>query len=205
MKKTSQCRIIGGQWRSRRLPILADTGVRPTSDRIRETLFNWLQGSIVGARCLDLFAGSGALGFEALSRGAAHATLVDEDLRVVQQLQQNTIMLETKQAEIVWQQAGEFLAGTLQVHGQNKAQTSAAVNNGPYDIVFLDPPFRDDLLGRCCEQLEQQGWLSDSALIYLESDRRRIFPELLPHWQIKHDKQAGQVAYRLLQRSSGKP
>jgi 16S rRNA (guanine966-N2)-methyltransferase len=190
--KTAQLRIIGGQWRSRRLPILADTGVRPTTDRIRETLFNWLQGTIAGARCLDLFAGSGALGFEALSRGASYVTLIDEDLRVVQQLQQNALDLHTDQAEVIWQRADEFLLGT--------ARAGSPASRHPYDIVFLDPPFRDDLLGYCCAQLERCGWLADTALIYVESDSRREFPELLPHWQVIQDKKAGQVAYRLLRR-----
>lgn len=189
--KNSQLRIIGGQWRSRRLPILAETGVRPTSDRIRETLFNWLRGYVEGARCLDLFAGSGVLGFEALSRGAALATLVDEDLRVVQQLQQNAITLDTRQAEIIWQQADEFLLGAIPGNGQ------------PYDIVFLDPPFREDMLGRCCELLERCGWLTDEALIYLESDSHRDFPELPLHWQVLNDKKAGHVAYRLIRRQGG--
>jgi 16S rRNA (guanine966-N2)-methyltransferase len=188
-QKNSQLRIIGGEWRSRRLPILADTGVRPTSDRIRETLFNWLQGYVAGARCLDLFAGSGALGFEALSRGARHLTLVDEDLRVIQQLQHNAVVLNTEQAEVIWQQADEYLLDPIPGNGQ------------PYDIVFLDPPFREDLLGLCCERLERYGWLADQALIYLESDSRRGFPELLPHWQVIHSRCAGQVAYCLLRRS----
>lgn len=186
-QKNPQLRIIGGRWRSRHLPIITDTGVRPTSDRIRETLFNWLQGDIINARCLDLFAGSGALGFEALSRGAAHATLVDEDIRVVQQLQKNVLSLDTKEAKIIWQQDHEFLAKPPEL---------------PFDIVFLDPPFRDDLLGLCCEQLERPGWLNKSALIYLESEHCRDFPELLPRWRIKQDKRAGRVAYRLLQRIS---
>ena len=186
----STIRIIGGQWRSRRLPILADTGVRPTSDRIRETLFNWLQGTVEGARCLDLFAGSGALGFEALSRGAGHVTLVDEDLRVVQQLQQNAATLDTEQAEVIWQQADEFLLGAIPANGK------------PYDIVFLDPPFRENLLGHSCELLDRCGWLADSALIYLESDYRRDFPELLPGWRVINDKKTGQVAYRLIKRDS---
>jgi len=190
--KNSQLRIIGGQWRSRRLPILAETGVRPTSDRIRETLFNWLQVYVAGARCLDLFAGSGVLGFEALSRGAAHATLVDEDLRVVQQLQQNAIALDTRQTEIIWQQADEFLLGAIPGNGR------------PYDIVFLDPPFREDMLGRCCELLERGGWLANTALIYLESDSHRDFPELPSNWQVLNDKKAGQVAYRLVRRQTGK-
>lgn len=182
-KKKPYLRIIGGEWRSRQLPILADTGVRPTADRIRETLFNWLQGSIAQTRCLDLFAGSGALGFEALSRGASHATLIDEDLRIIQQLQQNSIALQTDQTEIIWQQADAFLS-----HAPSQ----------PYDIVFLDPPFRDNLLEHCCAQLDKRGWLAKSAFIYLESDQRREFPELLPHWQVLHDKKAGEVSYRLL-------
>jgi 16S rRNA (guanine966-N2)-methyltransferase len=180
-------RIIGGSWRSRRLPVLADSGVRPTGDRIRETLFNWLQTRIAGARCLDLFAGSGALGFEALSRGAELTTFVDQDIRVIQQLQKNAELLDTPLADIRWQQADEFL---LQSLPQGK----------PYDIVFLDPPFRDDMLGICQQWLQERHWLSDTAFIYMESDCRREFPEPLPGWHVSHDRQAGQVAYRLLRR-----
>lgn len=178
----SQLRIIAGQWRSRRLPFAAAAGVRPTSDRIRETLFNWLQADIAGARCLDLFAGSGALGFEALSRAAAHVTFVDEDLRVIQQLQQNATLLETSRCDIVWQDAREFL------HGRG----------APYDIVFLDPPFRHELIIPCCQLLEQHDWLIDGARIYLESDVHRAPPSLAPNWQPIHDKQAGQVRYQLI-------
>jgi len=191
-KKTACIRIIGGKWRSRRLPVLADTSIRPTSDRIRETLFNWLQGHITGANCLDLFAGSGALGFEALSRGAHNVTMIEEDVRVIQQLQLNALTLETEQAEIVWQQAQNFLGSRF-----------IATNKQPYDIVFLDPPFRDNLLEQCCSMLEQGAWLTETALIYLESDKGRAFPEPLPGWQIIHDKHAGQVAYRLLRRTPG--
>ena len=183
----AEIRIIGGNWRSRRLPVLADSGVRPTGDRIRETLFNWLQGHITGARCLDLFAGSGALGFEALSRGAELTTFVDHDLRVIQQLQKNAESLATERADIRWQQADEFLLqGPPPEHR--------------YDIVFLDPPFRDDMLGICQQWLQERHWLSDTAFIYMESDRGRGFPEPLPGWRVSHDKQTGQVAYRLLRR-----
>jgi 16S rRNA (guanine966-N2)-methyltransferase len=184
----SEIRIIAGRWRSRRLPVLADSGVRPTSDRIRETLFNWLQADIAGSRCLDLFAGSGALGFEALSRGARQTTFVDEDLRVVQQLQNNADVLDTDETDIRWQAAEDFLQ-------------QAPAREQRYDIVFLDPPFRDDLLGLCQQWLEERRWLSDTACIYMESDRRRPFPAPLPGWRITHDKQAGQVAYRLLRRA----
>ncbi len=189
-REQSYIRIIGGDWRSRRLPVLANSGVRPTSDRTRETLFNWLQGYIAGANCLDLFAGSGALGFEALSRGAGKVTLVDEDLRVVQQLQQNTQSLETPDAKIIWQEAEQYLC------------QSPTTGRHLYDIVFLDPPFRDDqLVERCYGLLQQGGWLSDAALIYMESDRHRPFPQPLPGWEVMRDKQSGQVAYRLLRRT----
>ena len=182
-------RIIGGNWRSRRVPVLANSGVRPTSDRTRETLFNWLQGYIAGAHCLDLFAGSGALGFEALSRGARKVTLVDEDFRVVQQLQQNTQSLETPNTEIIWQEAEQYLC------------QSPTTGRHPYDIVFLDPPFQDNLLERCYGLLQQDDWLSDAALIYMESDRHRPFPQTLLGWEVMRDKQSGQVAYRLLRRT----
>lgn len=187
-QKRADIRIIGGDWRRRRLPVLTDSGVRPTGDRIRETLFNWLQLDIAGARCLDLFAGTGALGFEALSRGAALTTFVDHDLRVVQQLQKNVDTLAPERAEICWQQAEEFLQQNV-------------VPQQPYDIVFLDPPFRDDVLDACQRSLQERHWLSDRAIIYMESDKRRGFPEPLPGWRIRHDKLAGQVAYRLLDRS----
>jgi 16S rRNA (guanine966-N2)-methyltransferase len=184
-----EVRIIAGDWRSRRLPVIPDSGVRPTSDRIRETLFNWLQSHIAGARCLDLFAGSGALGFEALSRGAEHVTFIEQDLRVVQQLQKNAEMLQTERADIHWQQADDFLLQPV-----TPAQR--------YDIVFLDPPFRDNLLATCQHALVERHWLKDTAFIYMESDRSRPFPEPLPGWQISHDKQAGQVAYRLLKQQA---
>jgi 16S rRNA (guanine966-N2)-methyltransferase len=180
-------RIIGGAWRSRRIEFAAATGVRPTADRIRETLFNWLQDIIAGARCLDLYAGSGALGFEALSRGARRAVMVDQDLRVVQQLQANVDLLGAQNAEIVWSEALEYLA---------------ACRSGPFDVVFIDPPFRDDVAGECCRRLEHYGLLACPAWIYLETDHRRPPPALPAQWRMLHDKVAGQVAYRLLRRDA---
>jgi 16S rRNA (guanine966-N2)-methyltransferase len=182
-------RIIGGVWRSRRIEFAASTGVRPTADRIRVTLFNWLQGVIPGARCLDLYAGSGALGFEALSRGARHVVFVDQDLRVIQQLQANAALLGTQEAEIVWSEALGYLA---------------ACRAGPFDVVFLDPPFRDDVTAEICQRLEQHGLLSSPAWVYLETECRRPPPALPAQWQMLHDKAAGQVAYRLARRDAAR-
>lgn len=183
-RQGARLRIIGGTWRSRLLPFADYAGVRPTSDRIRETVFNWLQPVISGARCLDLFAGSGALGFEALSRGAAETVFVDEDLRVIQQLQKNADELNAGGATIVWRNAVEFL-------------TESAT---PFDIVFLDPPFREEILGPLTRQLEQHHCLSKTAWIYLESPCQRPWPELPDTWHIKHDKRAGQVRFALARR-----
>lgn len=177
-----QLRIIGGVWRSRRIEFDAETGVRPTPDRVRETLFNWLREDIPGARCLDLYAGSGALGFEALSRGSGKVTLVDEDIRIVQQLQANLDRLECRNGEVVWSDAFSFLE---------------AGAGGPFEVVFLDPPFRDHILGECAARLEQSRLLSPGALIYIESDRRDPPVQLPAHWRVTRQRIAGQVAFRL--------
>jgi 16S rRNA (guanine966-N2)-methyltransferase len=183
----SRLRIIGGTWRSRRIEFAAAAGVRPTADRIRETLFNWLQDVIPGARCLDLYAGSGALGFEALSRGARQVVFVDQDLRVIQQLQANAALLGTQQAEIAWSDALEYLANC---------------RAGPFDAVFLDPPFRDDVISECGRRLEHYGLLAAPAWIYIETAQRSPLPALPEHWRTLHDKAAGQVAYRLVRRDA---
>jgi len=177
-------RIIGGTLRSRKIPFAVDAGVRPTPDRVRETLFNWLQPVIQGARCLDLYSGSGALSFEALSRGGAAVVMVDEDLRVIQQLQKNADLLHANHVQIEWSDALEFLL--------RKAQ--------PFDVVFLDPPFRDDILGECCQRIERYGWLAPKAWIYLETDERRKMTDLPDNWEIIQHKSAGQVAYHLAMR-----
>jgi len=180
-------RIIGGVWRSRRIEFAAAAGVRPTANRVRETLFNWLRNAVPGACCLDLYAGSGALGFEALSRGARRVVFVDQDLRVIQQLQANVELLGAQNAEIVWSEALEYLA---------------ACRAGPFDVVFLDPPFRDDVAGECCRRLEHCGLLTSPAWIYLETECRHPPPALPAHWRMLHDEAAGQVAYRLLRRDA---
>ncbi len=185
--KPGQVRIIGGDWRSRRITFDSESGIRPTPDRVRETLFNWLRDTVPGARCLDLFAGSGALGFEALSRGAKSAVFVDEDIRVVQQLQANITALGAGNAAVVWSNAFDYLAGCTQ---------------GPFDIVFLDPPFRDHILGECAARLERHHLLAPGAWIYTESGRAEPLPELPDNWQVFREQTAGQVACRLCRRPS---
>jgi 16S rRNA (guanine966-N2)-methyltransferase len=185
-RQAGQLRIIGGAWRSRRIRFPVETGIRPTPDRVRETLFNWLQEAMPGARCLDLFAGSGALGFEALSRGAARVVFVDEDVRVIQQLEANIALLGATGAQAVWRDALEYLDAA----------------EGPFDVVFLDPPFRLHLVGECCRRLERQRLLASPAWVYAEADSGEEPPALPPHWALARDKVAGQVAYRLYRREA---
>jgi 16S rRNA (guanine966-N2)-methyltransferase len=189
-RQQGQLRIIGGTWRSRRIRFVTESDIRPTPDRVRETLFNWLQQIVPGANCLDLYAGSGALGFEALSRGAARATFVDQDVRVVQQIGANLELLEaTDRGKVVWSDAHAYLAG--------EART-----DGPFDIVFLDPPYRDHMLQPSCELLERSGALAATAWIYLETEAREAPPALPPGWIYLQSKSAGQVGYHLCRRGS---
>lgn len=189
MKKTNhagsgQIRIIGGQWRGRKLPVPDSPGLRPTTDRVRETLFNWLAPYMVDARCLDCFAGSGALGIEALSRYAGSATLLEMERHVAQQLQKNLATLNASHAKVVNTNSLTFLA---------QAGT-------PHDVVFIDPPFRKGLLEETLNLLETRGWLADDALIYVESEVENGLPPVPPHWDLHREKVAGQVAYRLYHR-----
>ena len=180
---SGQIRIIGGQWRGRKLPVPESPGLRPTTDRVRETLFNWLAPSIVDASCLDCFAGSGALGLEALSRYAANATLLEMERGVAQQLQKNLATLKASNAKVVNTNTLAFLA-----------QAGA-----PHDIVFVDPPFRKGLLEETLKLLESNGWLNDEALIYIESEVENGLPPVPASWHLYREKVAGQVAYRLYQ------
>jgi 16S rRNA (guanine966-N2)-methyltransferase len=179
-----QIRIIGGQWRGRKLPVPDSAGLRPTTDRVRETLFNWLAPDIQQARCLDCFAGSGALGLEALSRYAASATLLELERSVAQQLSQNLQTLRATQAKVVQ-------TNTLQWLSQP---------GEPFDVVFVDPPFRKGLLQETLTLLEQNGWLAAEALIYVESEVENGTPVAPSNWDLYREKIAGQVAYRLYQR-----
>jgi len=179
----NQFRIIGGQWRGRKLGFFPAPGLRPTPDRVRETLFNWLAPVIGGARVLDLFAGSGALGFEAASRGAAQVTLVDSHPRVVSQLQQNSRLLQATQVTVYQSEVLRYL--------ERPAEAC--------EIVFLDPPYQSEVLEACFAQLEA-GWLTAGAWIYFEHDSHKPAPVLPANWQLYRNQRAGQVAYLLARR-----
>lgn len=174
-------RIIGGRWRGRKLQFPAAITLRPTPDRVRETLFNWLQPWIADARCLDLFAGSGALGLEAASRGARRVVMVENDTRVAAQLSAHLTTLQASQAEVVCADSVAYLRGTPE----------------PFDIVFLDPPYRQGLLAATCGVLAAGGWLARGAHIYLESEAALADVPLPPGWRLLRSKRAGQVHYGL--------
>lgn len=178
---SGQIRIIGGQWRGRKLPVPDSPGLRPTTDRVRETLFNWLAPHMVDARCLDCFAGSGALGLEALSRYASTATLLEKDRLVAQQLQKNLVTLGANNGKAIATDTLSFLAQGGEAH----------------DIVFIDPPFRKGLLEDTLSLLEHNGWLAAEALIYVESEAEAPAPAVPQHWQLHREKIAGQAASRL--------
>ena len=176
-----QIRIIGGQWRGRKLKVPEVPHLRPTPDRVRETLFNWLAPKIHGAHCLDPFAGSGALGFEALSRGAACVVMTDSSPIVIKLLQEQAALLQTANAEI-------YRAAAPQ---QLKAPEK------PFDIVFLDPPFQADLLLPTCFYLAENGFLAPRAFIYLEAAESIHEADLPSGWTLLKSKCAGEVAYHL--------
>ena len=181
---SGQIRIIGGQWRGRKLPVPDSPGLRPTTDRVRETLFNWLAPSMVDARCLDCFAGSGALGLEALSRYAASTTLLEMERHVAQQLQKNLATLKAEHGKVV----------------NTNTLTYLNPSGTPHDVVFVDPPFRKGLLEETLNLLEVNGWLADGALIYVESEVENGLPPVPANWSLHREKIAGQVAYRLYHR-----
>ncbi|HYE36197.1 16S rRNA (guanine(966)-N(2))-methyltransferase RsmD [Methylocaldum sp.] len=180
----NELRIIGGRFRSRKLKFPDAPGLRPTPDRVRETLFNWLRDEIESARCLDLYAGSGALGLEAASRGAARVVQVERDAAACAALERNRTLLNAEAVEIVQAEVRRFLAG----EGQ------------PFDVVFLDPPFHQDLVIPCCRALEENGWLSSRAKIYLEAESAFRLEGLPENWQILRGNKAGEVGYHLCER-----
>ncbi len=182
---SNEVRIIGGHWRSRRLHFPPVPGLRPTPDRVRETLFNWLQGEIDGARCLDLYAGSGALGFEAASRGASHVVQVESSPKVCGALRQNCAALEATQIEVVQAEVRRFLNGSART----------------FQMVFMDPPFRRGFIAPSCELLDQRGWLADNAWIYLEAEAELMLNDLPPRWSTVRSKKSGDVGYHLCRRT----
>jgi len=173
-------RIIGGSLRNSRLQVPPLEGLRPTPERVRETLFDWLAPVIAGAHCLDLCAGTGALGIEALSRGAAEVRFVERDARAAQALRANLARLGTANGEVVLADARDYLRGAPRRH----------------DIAFLDPPFDLGLWAELARQLEAGGWLAAGALVYVESPEQ-VAPDVPAGWQVHRQGKAGAVRYAL--------
>ncbi|MCL4134905.1 UNVERIFIED_CONTAM: hypothetical protein GTU68_023876, partial [Idotea baltica] len=185
-KPAGSLRIIAGKWRGRKLAVLDHLGLRPTPDRIRETVFNWLQPTIGSATCLDLYAGSGAMGFEAASRGASKVSLVELDGKVAQQLTAHCQLLAAEQCQVHTQAATDFLK-------QNQHQ---------YNIVFIDPPYQFDYWTGIAEQLVQSKCLAEKALIYLEYPAYIAKPALPAQWHLIKEKKAGAVNYCLFENTT---
>ncbi|MEX0605770.1 MAG: 16S rRNA (guanine(966)-N(2))-methyltransferase RsmD [Marinobacter sp.] len=184
-----ELRIIGGDWRSRKLAFPDAGGVRPTPARTRETLFNWLNFHLAGSHCLDLFAGSGALGLEALSRGAADVTLVDHTPALIKALKDNLQVLKSTRGQVVCQSADQFLSQPA---------------SHAFDIIFMDPPFREGWLEKLFPVIAKNGWVRPGGWIYVEHESEVTTPTVPASWQLHRQKIAGQVAYNLF-RVNDKP
>jgi len=179
-------RIIGGQWRSRKLHFGDIPDLRPTPDRVRETVFNWLQPVIIGSRCLDLFAGSGALGLEALSRGAKSCLFIDNHPQCIADIQRNLKLLKTE--------AGNTVTGdSLQI----LQRLRESQNDMYFNVVFVDPPYAMNCAVQCCQLLAEHQWLADDAYIYIESASAIDEKQLPVHWRMHRQKKAGHVHYHL--------
>ncbi len=181
-----QVRIIAGQWRSRRLPIQDLEGLRPTTDRVRETLFNWLAGDLTGARVLDCFGGSGALCLESLSRYASYAKVFELQASAAQQLKDNlkTLKCDSSTAEVI---KGDTL------------KLLAVKPSEGFDIIYIDPPFRKGLAEKTIELIADNGWLNENAQIYVETESETVQLAVPSDWVQLKEKKAGQVIYRLYQ------
>ena len=177
-----ELRIIGGDWRSRVLRFPDEGGVRPTPARTRETLFNWLQFCLPGSRCLDLFSGSGVLGLEALSRGAAHVTFVDHTPALARALRDNLRLLKCETAEVLCEDVAGFLERPP---------------GRPADILFMDAPFRQGWLEQLLPLIAQRHWVAPGSRVYLEYESDRAAPAAPEHWHLHRNKRAGQVTYAL--------
>ena len=174
-------RIIGGDWRGRKLHFPQSNELRPTPGRVRETLFNWLQLHVRGSRCLDLFAGSGALGFESLSRGANEVVFVERDPAAAAGIADMLQVLECTRGRVERRDAFDYLA----------------LPPEPFDIVFVDPPFAADWVHTTCAKLQRGGWLREGAFVYIEDVASRGEPELPAGWTLLRSKRAGEVGYHL--------
>ena len=182
-----QLRIIGGQWRSRQFDFPMAHGLRPTPNRVRETLFNWLAPYVEGAKVLDVFAGSGALFLEALSRGAGSALALDLNSAAINSLRGHLLTLRCDN--------GQLLQTDALRHLEQQPAT-------PFDLVFLDPPFSQGLLLPACTLLEEKGWLASDAWVYTESENPPSSLGLPGNWRLHREQKAGQVYYALWERSA---
>ncbi len=175
-------RIIAGKWRGRKLDVIDSPGLRPTPDRLRETLFNWIQQEIVGARCLDLFAGTGVLAFEALSRGAAEVIMVESNPKIIESLKQHAETLGSENHTIQLADAIIWLKQGIK----------------GFDIIFLDPPFGQGYIEKCCATIIEESLLNDNGLVYIESEKNITVPSA---WKIKKQTKAGRVQSKLIERA----
>lgn len=181
-------RIIGGKWRGRKLPVLDSNGLRPTTDRVKETLFNWLMPVIQDANCLDCFSGSGSLGFESISRGAYKSTLVEKNVTIAKQLKKNCQLLNAQNIEIINHDLISWL---------NKPASQQ------FDLVFIDPPFHQNLTEATISLLENNGWLKNGSYIYIETETlyNQLAQQIPSNWYLHREKIAGQVHSRLFIRA----
>lgn len=183
--QTGEVRIIAGNFGGRKLAVLSADGLRPTADRVRETVFNWLQFDVAGANCLDVFAGSGALGFEALSRGAKSVTMLELDKNNAKQLINNIQLLGAKNAETMQIDALQFIARD---------------SDDTFDIVFIDPPFHQDLMQKTIDSLFTSNLLKDTSILYLEQEKSLALPSFPNGWHAYKDKTTSQVSYSLFKK-----
>ncbi len=178
-------RIIAGEWRSRQLVFEDMPGLRPTPARVRETVFNWLQTDVIASHCLDLFAGSGALGFEAASRRAKSVVMVENNVQACRLINENKVKLAAEKIKIVQRDVFKFLSGEAT----------------PFDVVFLDPPFAKGMAQQTCQWLEDKGWLAPQAKVYVEVESQLVLDGMPENWQCLKQKKAGEVAYYLFERN----
>jgi len=189
-QNNNSVRIIAGEYRSRRLDFPSLEGLRPTADRVRETVFNWLQDRIQGETCLDMFAGSGALGFESLSRGASQVDFIEKNINAVRALRANIQNLNIKSANVYCADGIEWLDNNMQ-------------DSSRYGLVFLDPPFKGELLTRAIQTLENGDILREDSLVYVEQETQSIIDGLSESWREVKSKKAGSVQFGLYALSRG--
>ena len=187
-KAMGEVRVIAGLWRGRKLSVLNAEGLRPTTDRVKETLFNWLMMDVANARCLDCFAGSGSLGIEALSRQAQAVVFLEKFANAAQQLKKNLASLKTDKGTVINTDTLTYLS--------QKNSTE------PFEIIFIDPPFHHNFVPQVLTLLQQNNWLAENALIYVETEKNHPPLLLAENWQIIKEKSAGMVTSRLIQVNS---